>query len=29
LVDNSKKVQSFVTTECPQSLRILNLSESW
>lgn len=28
LVDNSKKVQSFVTAECPQSLRILNLCES-
>jgi hypothetical protein len=28
LVDNSKKVQSFVTTECLQSLRILNLRES-
>jgi hypothetical protein len=27
LVDNAKKVQSFVTTECPQSLRILNLCE--
>ncbi len=28
LVANSKKVQSFVTSECPQSLRILNLCES-